>query len=151
MASLLETIRNSIVTSLYGRRLGITGAEFLVGQKDLQLQVEDLTTVATTVAGYGYSRVIATGSSQGPVQYTLPAPIPGVKWTGMINSTSTGSYQFLSTANGASIKAASDATTKALVNLIGQGGSVTLVGVTTSIWQVIAYTSTGGVTYTTST
>lgn len=151
MASLLETIRNGIMTSIHGRRLGLTQAEMITGPKSMQLQVEDLTTVATTVAGYGYSRVIATGSSQGPVQYTLPAPIPGVQTTLMINSTSTGSYQFLSTAAGASIKAASDATTKALVNLIGQGGSVTLVGVTTSIWQVIAYTSTGGVTYTTST
>lgn len=151
MASLIETLRNSIITSVYGRRLGLTNAEHLVGPKDMQLAIEDLTTVATTVIGYGLSRVTATGSTQGPVQYTLPAPVPGVKKILTITTTSTGSYQFLSTAAGASILAASDATTKSLVNILGQGGTVTLIGITTAIWQVIGYTSTGGLSYTTST
>jgi hypothetical protein len=151
MANLLETIRNAALTSIYGRRLGITPADNIAGFKAVQTAVQDLTTAATTVNGYGTSRVIATGSSQGPVQYTLPAPIPGTDTVLCLNTTSTGSYQFLSTANGASILAASDGTTKSLVNLIGQGGAVTLRAMTTAIWQVIASVSTGGVTYTTST
>lgn len=151
MATLLETLRSNILTSFYGRRLGVTNAEYLVGPKSMQLQVEDLTTVATTVAAYGHSRVIATGSTQGPVQYTLPAPVPGVQKTLSLDTTSTGSYQFLSTAAGASILAASDGTTKSLINFVGQGGSAILIGVTTAIWRVLAQASTGGVTYTTST
>ena len=156
MANLLETIRNSILTTVYGRRLGITPAENLAGFKSIQLSIQDLTTVPTTVNGYGTSRVIATGSTQGPVQYTLPAPIPGVQTRLTLNTTSTASFQFLSTANGASILAASDGTTKSLVNLVGQGGSVTLEGVTTAIWQVIgvAWSSSASgvnVSYTTST
>lgn len=149
MALSLETIRNAILTSMYGRRAGITPDEYFAGPKDFKRAIEDLTTVATTVIGYGTSRVIATGSTQGPVQYTLPAPIPGTQKRLTINTTSTASFQFLSTAAGASILAASDGTTKALVNLVGPGGSVTLEAVTTALWQVIA--SVGSPSYTTST
>jgi hypothetical protein len=151
MAFSLEQIRNSILTSIYGRRAGLTGADFFAGPRALQHVIEDLTTASTGASNSGHSRVIATGSSQGPVQYTLAAPVPGVYKTLSIDTTSTGSYQFLSTANGASIMAGSDGTTKSLINLVGQGGSVMLVGVTTAIWRVIAQASTGGLSYTTST
>lgn len=152
MAQSLETIRRQILTSMYGRRAGLTPDEFFGGIKDVKLAVEDITsTVPTTLIGYGITRILTSGSSQGPVQHFLPAPTAGVPKVIAMGSTSTGSYQFLSTANGASILAASDATTKSQVNLVGQGGSVTLMGMSSAIWQVIAYTSTGGVTYTTST
>lgn len=151
MATLLETLRGQLLTSIFGRRLGIDPNEYLVGPKDIRKQIEDLTTTPTTVAAYGMSLVTATGSSQGPVQHFLPAPVPGVLKHLALGTTSTGSHQFLSTANGASIKAASDGTTKSVINLVGQGGAVTLFGVSTAIWQVIASVSTGGVTYTTST
>lgn len=152
MAFSLEQIRNTIIVSLHGRRLGLdAGNGYLLGIGDFKRPIEDLTTTPTTLVAYGLSRVTATGSTQGPVQYFLPAPVPGVIKRISITTTSTASFQFLSTANGASILAASDATTKSLVNLVGQGGSVTLFAVTTAIWQVIGYTSTGGVTYTTST
>lgn len=151
MATLLETLRSQLLTSVFGRRLGLDSKDYLVGPPDIRKQVEDLTTVATTVAAYGLSRVTATGSTQGPVQYTLPVPVTGVMKHLTLNTTSTASYQFLSTANGASILAASDGTTKSVVNLVGQGGAVTLFAVSSAIWQVIASVSTGGVTYTTST
>lgn len=151
MATLQETLRSLIRTSLFGRRIGLDQNDYLVGPLGLRQQVEDATTATSTVSGYGLTRVTATGSSQGPVQYTLPTPIPGATKILSLNTTSTGSYQFLSTANGASILAASDGTTKSLVNLIGQGGCVTLFAVSSAIWQVTASVSTGGVTYTTST
>lgn len=153
MALSLDTLRNQVVTSIFGRRMGLDSNDFLVGPKGLRQQVEDLTTAATTVAGFGISRVTATGSSQGPVQYTLPSPagfIGTIKYLALA-TTSTGSYQFLSTANGASILAASDGTTKALVNLVGQGGVVGLMAVSSAAWQVVSSVSTGGVSYTTST
>jgi len=152
MAQSLETLRNNNITSLWGRRLGLQFDETIAGAKELKLAVEDITsTVPTTLIGYGVTRVLTSGSSQGPVQHFLPAPVPGVRKIILMNSTSTGSYQFLSTANGASIIAASDATTKSLINFVGQGGVVQLVGLTTAIWAVTAQASTGGVTYTTST
>lgn len=152
MAQSLETLRGNNITSLWGRRLGLQLDETLAGVKDMKLTIEDIqSTVPTTLLAYGITRILTSGSSQGPTQHNLPAPIPGVRKIVTMNTTSTGSQQFLSTPNGASILCASDATTKSLVNFIGQGGSVTLFGVTTAIWAVTAYCSTGGVTYTTST
>jgi hypothetical protein len=151
MAKLLETLRSAINTSVFGRRLGLTQDDYLVGFKSPQLQVEDLSTTPTTLAAYGHSRVTVTGSSQGPVQHFLPVPVPGVIKTLSIDTTSTASHQFLSTANGASILAASDGTTKSLINFVGQGGSAVLIAVSSAIWRVLAQASTGGVSYTTST
>src|SRR5205085_1621983 len=122
----LETLRNSIIDSIKGRKIGIDSAGYMVGIPGVKVQIEDATTATSTVSAFGHTRVTVTGSSQGPVQYTLPAPAPGVMKTLSLDSTSTASFQFLSTANGASILAASDGTTKSLINLVGQGGSAIL-------------------------
>lgn len=152
MAQSLETLRSNNITSLWGRRAGLQLDETLAGVKDLKLAIEDITTtVATTALAYGITRIQTSGSSQGPTQHFLPAPIPGVRKYLQMHTTSTGSQQFLSTANGAAILAASDGTTKSLVNFVGPGGSVTLMGLTTAVWAVVAQCSTGAVTYTTST
>lgn len=153
MAALsLETLRRQVLTSMYGRRAGLSNDEFFVGVKDIKQTIEEIsTTVPTTVLAYGMTRITVTGSSQGPVQHNLPAPIPGVEKILALGTTSTGSHQFLSTPNGASVLCGSDGTTKSLVNLVGQGGVVKLIGVSTAIWQVLHQVSTGGVSYTTST
>lgn len=152
MAQSLETMRSNIKTQIYGRRLGLQHDESLVGTIGLKEVVEDIqSTVPVTVLAYGVTRVLTSGSSQGPTQHLLPAPIPGLTKTITMNTTSTGSQQFLSTGAGASILAGSDGTTKSLINFVGQGGSVTLKALTTAIWAVVAQVSTGGITYTTST
>lgn len=150
MAQSLDAARAKINTSIHGRKAGLTYDDFMVGYKDNIVQLLDIqsTTPNTAVPNYGLFRVLTTGSSQGPVQHTLQAPVIGIKTTLILNTTSTGSNQFLAP-SGVSILAASDGTTKALVNLIGQGGSVTLTGVTTAIYAVTGFT--GGVSYTTST
>jgi hypothetical protein len=158
MAQSLETLRSNQVTPIYGRRLGFQQDETLSGPKEIKLAIEDInTTVPTTALAYGVTRVLTSGSSQGPTQHFLPAPIPGVrKYLGM-GSTSTGSQQFLSTANGAAIMAASDGTTKGVLNFRGPGGFVQLLGLTTAIWQVVGGMNVGStdvvanVVYTTST
>jgi len=152
MAQLLETIRNNILTSIYGRRLGLDQADYLGGFKAHRGVVQDIqsTTPNTAVLPYGHTRNLTSGSSQGPVQHTLDYPVPGVMKTLSLDSTSTGSQQYLVPA-GVSIKAASDGTTKAVINFVGQGGSAVLIGETTDIYRVLAQASTGGVTYTTST
>lgn len=158
MAFLLETIRGTIMTSIHGRRLGLDKDEYLVGFKDNRKAVEDIsTTVPTTVIAYGVTRVLTSGSSQGPTQHFLPAPAVGVEKTIIMASTSTGSQQFLSTANGASIFNTSAGTTVGLLNFVGPGGSVTLIGLSTAIWGIkaicnIASTALAqSITFTTST
>ena len=158
MAQSLETLRGNNVTPLYGRRVGLQTDETLAGPKEMKLAIEDfLTSVATTALPYGLTRVQTSGSSQGPVQHNLPAPIPGVRKYIVMHTTSTGSIQFLSTPNGAAILSASDGTTKSVLNFIGPGGSVQLLGVTTALWTVVGGMNVGStnvtaqVNYTTST
>lgn len=137
MAQSLTTLRNSIITSLYGRRIGLDVNEFLVGPKAHKTQIEDLTTsTGTAVVNYGTARVMTSGSTQGPVQYNLEAPAPGVEKILIMGSSSTGSHQFLSTPAGASIKHSSAGTTVGVVNLLAPGAVVRLLGVTTAAWLV---------------
>lgn len=158
MAQSLETLRNNNITSLWGRRLGLQLDETLAGAREMKLAIEDIqSTVPTTALAYGVTRVLTSGSSQGPTQHFLPAPIPGVRKYIAMHTTSTGSQQFLSTANGASILSASDGTTKAVLNFRGPGGAVELLGLTTAVWSVLggfAFSDTAltaNITYTTST
>ena len=159
MAQSLETLRSNIQTSIFGRRLGLDDADFLVGPKDIKGAIEDLTTATTgtDVNPYGTARITATGSSQGPTQHSLAAPVPGVSKLLVLDSSSTGSHQFLSTPNGASIIISSVGTTIGVVNLLGPGAAVTLMGLTTAKWYVVSeggYATTAmgkNVSYTTST
>jgi len=129
--------RSRIRTSIYGARLGLDDDNMLVGPPGLKRDVRTIsTTVPTTVLPHGITRVITSGSSQGPTQHTLAAPIAGIELTIELCSTSTGSQQFGSTANGASIVATSLGTTVGWVNMLGPGGSITLVGLTTSQWGI---------------
>lgn len=159
MASLLDTIRGQIMTSIFGRRLGLDKDEYLVGPKTLRQQVQDLTTSssATAVPAYGVTRVTCTGSSQGPVQYLLDAPAPGVEKALVLASSSTGSFQFLTTAAGAKVFSSSAGTSAGVINLVGQGAAIRLIGLATDTWGILSqsgYTSTAmaqSVTFTTST
>ena len=163
MANALETLRSSLLTSIFGRRLGLTEDELLAGAKYIQVQVQDITTASsgTAIPAYGITRVTCSGSSQGPVQYLLDAPVPGVRKTlmlgGTAGATSTGSFQFLSTDAGAAILISSLGTTGGVVNLLGPASVVTMIGLTTDLWGVLnegPYTSTAlgsAVSFTTST
>ncbi len=154
MAQLLETLRNQGQTSVYGRRLGLDQYECMIGPKAFRVPIRDIqsTTPNTAVENYGIINVLTSGSSQGPTQHTLSAPIPGVAVQIVMNTTSTGSQQFAAP-SGVSILAASDGTTKATVNMLGQGGVATLMGLSTSRYADVTPRSTGviNVSYTTST
>ena len=130
--------RNRIRTTIFGSRLALDDDNMLVGPPALKADVRTIssTVPSTNVYPHGNTRVTVSGSSQGPTQHTLAAPIPGVEMTIMLQSSSTGSQQFGSTANGASIFVASAGTTAGWVNMLGPGGSITLVGLTTAVWGV---------------
>jgi hypothetical protein len=138
MAFSLEDARQEIQTSIHGRRFGLDDSDYVVGPKDIRSAVQDVTTVPTTVNGYGTVRVAVTGSSQGPVQHFLPTPKPGNTVTLVNASSSTGSHQFLSTANGAAIVGGTIGTTRGVVNLVDAGASVTLRGLSSALWGIIS-------------
>jgi hypothetical protein len=142
MALTLTTIQNSVLTSIYGRRLGLDSNARLVGPRGYVLEIEDITsTVATTASAFGLTRVMTSGSSQGPTQHNLPAPTAGVEKIIVMTSTSTGSQQFLSTPNGAAIYS-SAGTTAGFINFVGPGGYVQLIGLSTTAWAVKAHSVT---------
>lgn len=156
MAQSLNTLRSLLLTYLWGRRIGLSNSDYLGGPKAFKHQVTDIqsTVPNTAVDNYGYIRVLTSGSSQGPTQHLLNAPEPGVEVTLTLTSTSTGSQQFGTTAAGASIFLATAGTTAGWVNLIGPGGGITLVGLSTAAWGVKGVsgsTASGAPTFTTST
>src|SRR5438105_3886995 len=89
----LEGLRNSILTSIYGRRLGLKNGDFLVGPKDLAVGIQSLTSgsSATAITNYGVTQVdvttgaASTASSIGTTElgcsWTMDAPEPGVRKT----------------------------------------------------------------------
>lgn len=154
MAYTMAQIRSTRNTSVHGRRLALDRRDFLVGPSGLRLPVEDIsTTVPTTVGFSTITRIKTSGSSQGPTQHNLPSPadVIGMRKVIVMTSTSTGSQQFLSTPNGASIFAATLGTTVGVVNFIGPGGAVTLRAVSASEWAIEAFAGAASITVTTST
>jgi hypothetical protein len=145
MALTLTTIRNSNVKSIHGRELGIDASGYLVGPPGMVQAIEDVD-AATTLAAHGISRLVTSGSTSNR-QHNLPTPVPGIRKTIVLTSTSTGSQQLLSTPNGAAIFSSAGTTANA-ANLVGPGGFVVLVGITTAVWAVESAQNT---TYTTST
>jgi len=141
----------SNVTSIHGGRLGLSEKNTIVGPIGLQRGINaiDSTEVSTGVPSHGVNLISNLDSTDGPIQHTLDAPIPGIAVTFQMACTSTGSVQFGSTANGASIIATSLGTTVGWLNMTGPGGFATLVGVSTAQFAVIGKST--AVTWTTST
>lgn len=133
MAQLIETLRNSIVTSLWGRRGGIDKDGFLIGFKDQRLQIEDFTTTAASSASpFGTTRALASGSSQNS-QYTLQAmPVGAMKILMQPTSTSTG-VQTFTAASGVAFSNSSDGSTSAVISLLGKGASAMLQAVSSAL------------------
>lgn len=152
MAYTVNQLRNEKQTSVFGRRIGLDRQDFLVGPSGLRLAVEDISSTVPTTAGIAnITRVKTSGSSQGPTQHFLPSPakLIGMRKVIAMTSTSTGSQQFLSTANGASIFPATLGTTVGVVNFIGPAGTIVLRAISASEWAVEHMT--GAFTFSTST
>ncbi len=138
MAQSIDTLRGKILTSIFGRRLGLDDQEFLVGPKDHRGAIEDITsTAATSCVPYGHTRILTSGSSQ-TGNYTLQAPVPGVRKSFSLQSTSTGAQ--IVTATNAAFLAASG-TSVAVINLITGGAFVDMIAVTTGYWQLLSGSS----------
>lgn len=150
MAISLEQFRNTIMTSLFGRRLGFNKDEFVVGTKDICVAIEDIsTTAATSCINYGHTRFLTSGSSQ-TSNVTLQAPQVGVRKSFSLQSTSTGNQ--IITATAAAFLAASGSSV-AVINLQGGGAFVDMIAVSTAYWQLLSGSTIAptNITHTTST
>jgi len=141
---------NSILTSIYGRRLGLqpfstaqSGAainsEFIVGPDEIRLGVTTNESTGTAMSPSGISDLVGTSAASTPV-YTMAPPIPGVRKTIIFGSTDSAIYA--KSASGCAIAGTSLGTTGATVIRSSGGGAMNLVGLTTALYQAIGISST---------
>ena len=139
---------NLIVTSIFGRRLGLqpmssavsgsgrTGEtpDFLQGPEALRLGVTTANSTSRNAAAYGVQFFPGTSAASSAV-YTLDPPIPGVAVTLVVPS-SANSPVYIKTANGETFLSSQGTTFSILKSTGTVVGSITLVGVTTAIWAL---------------
>lgn len=142
---------SNILTSIYGRRLGLqtisTGVgggskptEFAVGPDDIRLGVTTNESTGTACDPAGISYLVGTSVASTPV-FQLSPPIPGVRKTVFFGSTNSALY--LKAASGASFAGTSLGNTGATVIRTSGGGYVELMGMTTALQAVVNVSSSG--------
>lgn len=145
----LTGLRNQLVTSLFGRRLGLAPGNssdqtvhYLVGHVSERVPVEGWnsagstitsTSVASFLAPYGVSLVGATAAS-GTTAYTLSAPVPGVRKTIFANTTGNA---VVTLASGNFISSGSAASTYTIATFTGKGNVLELMGISTAHYAVL--------------
>ena len=156
MAQSLETIRNQILTSIFGRRLGLDPNDYLVGQKDIKHVVTDLTSAstATAIPAHGFvsytGTSLATTTANAGATFLLSNPVTGVSVTvfnvnALTSAGSPGSTAFtMIRPSTAFVILSSEGTTNTTVN-VAAGCAVTLTGLTTGVVAVTNRITLAGV------
>jgi hypothetical protein len=150
MAQSLETLRRSVLTSIYGRRAGLSNDEFFVGAKDVKVAVQDLTSASTGTALNNYGSVNISGTSllTSAQIFLLSNPVPGVSV--QINNvranatagTSGSTALAISRPSTAFYIESSEASTGVGI-VISEGASVILTGLSTAKYIVAARSGVG--------
>lgn len=140
---------NNIITSLYGRRLGLqpmttvaTGGqaplEFLVGPHGLRMGVTTGESTGTNITAAGIHNLAGTSAASSAV-YTIDPPIPGVRVIINIGTTTDGPI-YLKTKNSETFSISSSLGSSFTTIKSSVGGAYELVGRTTA--QFIAFLGT---------
>ncbi len=153
MALSLTTIANNIVTTVFGRRLGLDNLGYLAGPADIRKVVTDLTTAstATTIPNNGVVTFTGTslGTSAAGGTFLLGLPVPGISVTitninPVTSAASPGCTAFTMIRPSTAFTIMTTAgTTITTVNAI-PGTAVTLTGLTTALYQVTAAQGSSG-------
>lgn len=145
-----ESLRGSNLTSIYGRRLGLsqlstgqTGGtkgpvDFLAGFDDVRLPISTAETTDIPCNAAGISYLVGTSAASTPV-FTIAPPIPGVRKQVFFGSTDSALY--LKNSSGCSFAGTSLGTTGATVIRSSGGGMIELMGLTTAIYGVLNVSS----------
>lgn len=147
-AQSLEVLGNlAMYQSLYGRKIGLMSDGTLggAGVKDVKLAVQDLTSASTGTAlnNYGVVNIAGTSLLTSGQIFLLSNPIPGIKVTiNNVRANTTGGSSgstalALSRPSTAFYIRSSEASTGVGI-VISEGGSITLMGVSTDAYQAIA-------------
>lgn len=134
MAYTLATARNQIITSIYGRRLGLDKNEMLTGFQAVINPIVDATsdTTGTNITGYGVT-TFDTSTDDG---WLLENPIPGVMKFLYTGSTSTGIRTIKRKDNTFAIQSSGNSTG---TTIVAQGGGLMLqlLGVSSALYAVV--------------
>lgn len=144
----LNGIRNEMIHSLYGRRLGVDQNNLLVGHTGERVPAEGWSSGGSTfpssspatLSAFGLTVGGTTGSSgstaASPACQQLPAPVPGVRK--LLFNASTAMFTAGTTAAAAYFMSTGSAgSTYQYVTLWGKGVSLELIGLTTALWGVL--------------
>ena len=158
MAQSLGTLRNSLMTSIFGRRLGLTPDEYLAGTKALKLAVVDLSSASAAQELPSYGSVVAriSGSITTATQpaFTIGNPVPGVDLhlnyaqTSQAATAGSTALAFIRASTAFYIQS-TDGSTGTVV-LLTQGSACTLRGLATDLYQFIRHGTSGAVVHGTS-
>lgn len=142
MALSLEQLRGRIITSIYGRRIGLDEEDRLCGIKGRRETITAATsdTTGNLLPNFGIITVTTTTNDT----WTLQDPEVGCEVKIMTGSTSTGDHNVVT--DNATIKS-SQSGTLTTVDLRGGGAGCTLVGLSTSQWGVLTKSSTTAVIF----
>lgn len=134
----LEGLRSDILTSIFGRRLGLDINEFLVGPKDHKVPVTAATsaTSGTIIPNYGFTTLL---SATGLIPWQLQAPEPGVRK----ELTATGSAAGVVTLVSGTFQTSASSTQTALTFSSSYANTVSLMGISTSVYEISRALTTG--------
>ena len=145
MANTLADMRNKIQTSIFGRRLGLDTNDMVLGMNDFRRPITDLTSASTGTAIPAYGTVNISGTSlltSGQL-FLLSQPVPGASVT--INNVranatagTTGCTSMAIVRGNANMVVSSSEYSSGTSIILAEGMSVTLLGVSTAIYQVTA-------------
>ncbi len=136
----LAGLRDAIITSIHGRRLGVDVNDFLVGAKGPRQPITSATsdTTATEIANNGLASVVTTTNDT----WVLQDPVEGCQVTLVTGSTSTGVHTV-------DVSPAVIYSTNGIegdqVLLKNAGAYCQLMGLTTAAWVMTARGSTASV------
>lgn len=155
---------NSIITSIFGRRLGLqsmssaqTGSiagrksEFLAGPDALRMGVTTVETTSVNLKAHGLS-ILSTVSSS--AVFTIDPPIPGIEKTIVFNSTATSAspiYLRLSTGATITVNTSVGTTLCVFSSTVNAPVTLRLIGITTAVWGMVSPVSTAYIGQSTST
>lgn len=137
----LEQLRGRIITSIYGRRLGLDEEDRLCGAKGRRETItEGTSATASTQNLPNFGWVVVTSSNAST--WTMDAPETGCEVKIVTGSTSTADH-YINMEN-ATIQSCFGSTQNQ-IDLRGGGAGVTMFGLSTSSWKILQKSSTTAV------
>lgn len=154
---------STILHSIYGRKLGVDNSGYVTGEKGVKWPAVYFGASGAEVAQFGSTAVqaltsgttgtqitaagVTTIATSSALTWTMAPPIPSAIKVIQVNTTGTpvATTVRLSTTLGGNFQSTLGSSFQA-ISLLSNGIAVTLMGLSTSIWQVLTNTSSAAMT-----